>query len=117
VPGFELSQSAQEWVNIVLLWVGFGTLAGLLAKVLVPGRAPASAAGTVVLGILGSMIGPLLLSHLLGQARFNPISPLGFLAAIGAAFVLLLAYRLYLASFPSRGQEIPDEEAEEEAEE
>jgi len=112
VPGFELSPSAQHWVNIVLLWVGFGTVAGLLARVLVPGREPTSAAGTVVLGILGSMLGPLLLSHLVGESRFQPISPLGLLAAIGAAFVLLVAYRLLLAAFRAPPREGVAEEDE-----
>jgi uncharacterized membrane protein YeaQ/YmgE (transglycosylase-associated protein family) len=113
VPELELSPSAQHWVNVVLLWVGFGTLAGLLARLLWPGREPASAAGTVVLGILGSAVGPLLLSRLLGQGRFNPISPLGFLAAIGSAFVLLVGYRLLLAGFArSSEEEVEEEEAD-----
>ncbi len=113
MPGFELSQVAQHWVNVVLLWVGFGTLAGLLAQVLVPGREPAGAVGTVVIGILGSTIGPLLLSHLVGKSRFNPISPLGFLFAIGAAFALLVGYRLLLATFRPLQPDDPDEEDDE----
>lgn len=117
MPGFELSQSAQHWVNIVLIWVGFGTLAGLLAKVLVPGREPASAAGTVVLGILGSLVGPLLASRLVDASKFNPISPLGFLAAIGGAFVLLLAYRILLAAHRSPRKRAAEADAEEDEEE
>ncbi len=94
---FQLSPDAQQCVNVVLIWVGFGTLAGLLARALVPGREPAGAVGTIVIGILGSTVGPVVLTHVLKQRDFNPISPLGFLAAIGGAFLLLTAYRVLLA--------------------
>ncbi|NUQ62890.1 MAG: GlsB/YeaQ/YmgE family stress response membrane protein [Pirellulales bacterium] len=105
---FQLSSAAQQWVNVVLIWVGFGTLAGLLARVLVPGREPAGAAGTIVIGILGSTAGPFALTYLLKRPDFNPISPVGFLAAIAGAFVLLIGYRLLLAM--RRPQEAEEEE-------
>ena len=84
----EFSQSAQQWVNVVLIWIGFGTLTGLAAKALVPGRDPGMV-GTLVIGVLGSVVGPLVLVSSLGRDEFNPISPLGFLSAIGGAVTLL----------------------------
>jgi len=93
VGELELSQTAQQWVNLILLWVGFGTLAGLLAKSLIPGR-ESGAVVTVLIGIVGSVVGPLLLCHFFQWKDFNPISPLGFLATVGGALVCLLAYRL-----------------------
>jgi uncharacterized membrane protein YeaQ/YmgE (transglycosylase-associated protein family) len=93
MPQLDLAPSAQQWVNVVLIWVGFGTLAGLLARVVLPFRQPAGLVSTLVLGILGSLIGLLVLSLLLGSQQLNPISPLGFLAATGGAFVLLILYR------------------------
>ena len=101
----ELSQLSQHWVNVVLLWVGFGTLAGLLARSLIPGREPAGAVGTVLIGIVGSAVGPLLLCHLLKRGEFNPISPLGFLAAVGGALAALLVCRVVaaVASTAKRG--------------
>jgi uncharacterized membrane protein YeaQ/YmgE (transglycosylase-associated protein family) len=101
-----LSQVAQHWVNVILLWVGFGTLAGLLARSLIPGREPSGAVGTVLIGIVGSAVGPLLLCHLLKRGDFNPISPLGFLAAVGGALAALFAYRLVAAvAFPVRTED------------
>jgi uncharacterized membrane protein YeaQ/YmgE (transglycosylase-associated protein family) len=97
VAALELSESAQQWVNLILLWIGFGTLAGLVAKALLPGREPAGTVGTMTIGIVGSVLGPLSLSLALEQKRFNPISPLGFLAAAGAALVVLIAYRVLVA--------------------
>jgi uncharacterized membrane protein YeaQ/YmgE (transglycosylase-associated protein family) len=94
VGELELSQAAQQWVNVVLIWVGFGTLAGLLAKSLIPGREPSGAVPTVLIGVVGSVVGPLLLCHVLEPVDFNPISPLGFLASVGGAVAALLVYRL-----------------------
>jgi len=101
----ELSQSAQHWVNVVLIWVGFGTLAGLLARVILPVRQPAGSLPTLLLGIVGSVVGLLLLSLLMSDRNLNPISPLGFLAATAGAFVLLIAYRLLHACFAGRRED------------
>ena len=98
-----LSDAAQQWVNVVLIWIGFGTLAGLLARAILPGRDPAGAVATLVIGITGSTIGLLVLTFF--YSRFwetepaNPISPLGLIAATGGAFLLLIAYRLLSACF------------------
>jgi uncharacterized membrane protein YeaQ/YmgE (transglycosylase-associated protein family) len=94
VADFELSNVAQQWINATLIWVGFGTLAGLLARALIPGREPQGAIGTVVIGIVGSAVGLCGLSFALKQSTFNPISPLGFFAAVAGAFVLVIVYRL-----------------------
>jgi len=93
----DFSASAQQWLIIVLVWIGFGTVAGLLARVLIPGREVGGAAGTVFVGIIGSALGPFLLTTFWPRDGFNPISPLGLLAAIAAAVVLLAAYRLAAA--------------------
>ncbi len=97
MPEFELSPLAQHWVNVVLIWIGFGALAGLLARALIPSSRPVP---TLVLGIAGSMLGLLILSLFFDPATLNPISPLGLLSATAAAFCLLVLYRLYLTRFP-----------------
>ena len=90
----ELSELAQQWVNLVLIWVGFGALVGLLARALLPGQEPKGSMGTIMIGVIGSVLGPFVLSSYLGYPNFNPISPLGFLAATGGAFALLVGYRV-----------------------
>jgi uncharacterized membrane protein YeaQ/YmgE (transglycosylase-associated protein family) len=91
----ELSQAAQHWVYVVLIWIGFGTVAGLLARILLPAREPSSAVIIITLGILGSVIGPLTLSLLFHRRVLNPIgNPLGMLAAIGGALLLMVLFRL-----------------------
>ncbi|MHC4177189.1 MAG: GlsB/YeaQ/YmgE family stress response membrane protein [Planctomycetota bacterium] len=100
--GLELSQTAQHWVNVVLIWVGFGALAGLLARVILPAEKPSGPVLTLLLGIVGSLIGLLALSLLFRGRQLNPISPLGFLAATAAAFLLLVLYRVFYACFFKR---------------
>lgn len=102
MPEIELTQSAQHWVNVVLIWVGFGTLAGLLARAILPVGQPSGPVLTLLLGIVGSLIGLLALSLVFRGRQLNPISPLGFLAATAAAFLLLLLYRGCSAYFFKR---------------
>lgn len=113
MPALELAPTAQHWLNVILIWVGFGTLAGLLAAALVPGREPAGAVSTLTIGVLGSLIGPLSLSLLLKRCDFNPISPLGFLVAIGGALVLMIPYRLLRAALASQPTNQEEDELEE----
>jgi len=94
MPNITFSPAAQHWINVVLLWLGFGTLVGLLMTLLFPLRQPTGAFGAVVLGVGGSALGLLALSRIFPHQQFNPISPLGFLAATIGAFVLLILYRL-----------------------
>ena len=50
----ELSPLAQSWVPIVLIWIGFGSLAGLLARAILPLAQPSGSLSTLTLGITGS---------------------------------------------------------------
>ena len=104
----ELSPVAQSWVYIVLIWVGFGSLAGLLARSILPFQKPSGSLATLTLGIAGSAIGLGLLSWIQGGGPSNPISPIGFLAAVGGAFGLLLAYhvlRIFVQRSPAEREE------------
>jgi len=105
----ELSLQAQHWVNVVLIWVGFGALAGLLAKALLPLREPAGPLAVLLLGIVGSMVGLLALSLLPFGMELNPISPLGFLAATSGAFALLMGYQPFCVWFRKRRETQADE--------
>lgn len=93
------SPTAQQWINVVLIWIGFGTLAGLLASVMFPLRGPAGPFWAVVLGICGSTIGLFGLGLLYPDEQLNPISLLGILAASVGAFALLMIFRIGLAIF------------------
>lgn len=74
---------------ISLLFVGL--IAGALARLLVPGRDPMSLLATVLLGVVGSMIGGFLAS-LLFQGRLE-LRPVGILGSVIGAIIALLIYR------------------------
>ena len=96
---FALSPAASQWIHVVLVWIGFGTLVGLLATVIFPFRHPLGPFWAVVIGIVGSTVGLFGLSWLVPDRELDPISPLGFLAAMVGAFLLLVLYRIGLALF------------------
>lgn len=93
LENIELPEYLQQWANVVLTWVGFGTLVGLLAKAIMPGRDPGGAIATLLMGVGGAVIGCGVLSYYSGH-RVTPISVVGFVAATGGAFLILFFYRL-----------------------
>lgn len=90
----EFAEYVQHWANDVLVWVGFGTLVGLLAKAIMPGRDPGGAVATLAMGIGGTVVGCGVLSFFYQGQRVTPISPLGMLVATAGAFIILFFYRL-----------------------
>jgi uncharacterized membrane protein YeaQ/YmgE (transglycosylase-associated protein family) len=90
----EFQHVFQQWANDILVWIGFGTLVGLLAKAIMPGRDPGGPVATLLMGIGGTVIGCGLVSYFSQGQRVTPISPLGFAVATGGAFIILFFYRL-----------------------
>lgn len=87
-------EQVQILTHDVLMWIGFGTLVGLLAKAIMPGRDPGGAVATLLMGIAGTVLGCAVLSYFYEGAHVSPISLLGFAAGTGGAFVLLAFYRI-----------------------
>ena len=104
MPDADLQQIVEAWGNLLLTWVGFGTLVGLLAKAIMPGRDPGGSIATLLMGIGGSVIGCGTLIYFYEGQRVTPISPLGFLVATGGAFILLFFYRLLAGRFFVEGE-------------
>jgi uncharacterized membrane protein YeaQ/YmgE (transglycosylase-associated protein family) len=90
----QFMDSVQELANQILVWVGFGTLVGLLAKAIMPGKDPGGAIATLAMGIAGTVIGCGLVSFFWKGHLVSPISPVGFCVATAGAFVLLFFYKL-----------------------
>jgi uncharacterized membrane protein YeaQ/YmgE (transglycosylase-associated protein family) len=67
-----------------------GLIIGALAKLVMPGRDPGGIIVTIVLGIAGSM-----LAGFIGREMnwYTSNEAAGFIASIGGAILLLLAYR------------------------
>jgi len=75
----------------ILGWIVFGLMVGVVAKFLMPGRDPGGFIVTILLGIVGAVVG-----GFLGRAVgwYGPNDPVGFVMALVGAIVLLIAYRL-----------------------
>lgn len=93
------------WVNDLFVWVGFGTVVGLLAKLIMPGRDPGGALTTIAMGIGGTIIGSGTCSLLMNGQRITPVSPAGLLVATLGAFTLLFFYRLLGGYYFIEGEE------------
>jgi uncharacterized membrane protein YeaQ/YmgE (transglycosylase-associated protein family) len=89
-----LMNSIQPIANMVLVWIGFGTLVGLLAKAIMPGKDPGGAIATLAMGVAGTVIGCGVVSFLWKGHVVSPISPVGFCVGTGGAFLLLFFYKL-----------------------
>lgn len=89
----ELQQLA-EYANLALTWVGFGTVVGLAAKAIMPGRDPGGTIATLMMGIAGTLIGCAILKYFYPTQDVQPISLEGFSVGAGGAFILLLFYKV-----------------------
>lgn len=95
------------WINDLFVWVGFGTVVGLLAKVIMPGRDPGGALTTIAMGIGGTIIGSGTCSMLMNGQRITPVSPAGLVVATLGAFTLLFFYRLLGGYWFLEGESAP----------
>jgi uncharacterized membrane protein YeaQ/YmgE (transglycosylase-associated protein family) len=75
----------------ILGWIIFGLIVGVVAKLLMPGRDPGGFIVTILLGIVGALLGGFL-GRALGWYREG--DPVGFVVAVIGAIVVLLIYRM-----------------------
>lgn len=108
MPEGEVIEIIRNSLNELLRWVGFGTLTGLAAKAVMPGRDPGGAVSTMLMGIGGSVIGCGTVLFFFRDAEIDPISGKGFFAATAGAFMLLAFYRLFAGSFFAEGSSHDD---------
>lgn len=108
MENFQFAEQVQLWANTVLVWIGFGTLVGLLARAIMPGRDPGGAVANLAMGIGGTVIGCAVLSYFFQGAHVTPISPLGLVVATSGAFLLLGFYRLLRGRLIVEGEQSRD---------
>jgi uncharacterized membrane protein YeaQ/YmgE (transglycosylase-associated protein family) len=82
----------------ILLWIVFGLVVGLVAKLIMPGSDPGGIIITGVLGIVGALLGGWL-GRLFGFYREGDAA--GFVMAVVGAVIVLALYRL---AVPSRSR-------------
>jgi uncharacterized membrane protein YeaQ/YmgE (transglycosylase-associated protein family) len=87
--------SFREVVTMGILgWIVFGLIAGLLAKFIMPGPQGGGFILTIVLGIVGALVGGFLGTHLLGFGDISGFDLRSMLIAVGGALVVLFLYGL-----------------------
>ena len=74
----------------VLGWLVFGLVAGFIARALVPGRDDIGLLRTILLGIVGSMVGGLIAGGLTVWLR--GFHPAGWIGSIIGAIIVLVIY-------------------------
>ena len=72
-------------------WILFGLVVGAIAKLIMPGRDPGGIIVTMLLGIVGAVLG-----GFIGRALgfYGPQQAAGWLMSIVGAIVVLMIYRL-----------------------
>jgi len=82
-----------EFVGIVA-WIFFGLIAGIIAKLLMPGRDPSGCIITMLLGIVGAFVGGFIFELLTGRPQVMRFDFGSLFVAILGAVLVLLIYRL-----------------------
>jgi uncharacterized membrane protein YeaQ/YmgE (transglycosylase-associated protein family) len=77
----------------LLSWVLFGLIAGALAKFMFPGKDPGGCVMTVIIGIVGALLGGFL-ATLLGFGGISGFDIRSFVIAILGTVLLLAIYRV-----------------------
>ena len=84
--------------------VVIGIIAGFIGRALLPGRDPLGFVGTVVVGILGALVGWLLFTYLLGIGDEDKFDLGGIIGAIVGTMILLGLLRAFRpGGTPARG--------------
>jgi uncharacterized membrane protein YeaQ/YmgE (transglycosylase-associated protein family) len=77
----------------IIGWILFGAIVGGLARLLMPGRDALGCMMTILLGVIGSVVGGLLLGLLIGGRGTDPA---GWIGSVLGAVLLLWLYRRYM---------------------
>lgn len=77
----------------ILSWIIFGLIAGVIAKMVMPGRDPGGCIVTMLIGIAGAFVGGFLYEFLTGRQQFMTFSFGSMALAIVGAVVILAIYR------------------------
>ncbi len=81
----------------VISWIVIGLIAGILGKLIMPGRDPGGFLLTIVIGMLGALVGGLVVQFL-GGAGVTEFNIWSILVVTLGAVILLALYRLVAGS-------------------
>lgn len=78
---------------VILSWIVFGLVIGIIAKLLMPGRDPGGFIVTILLGVAGALVG-----GFIGRAMglYSAGQSAGWIMSILGAVILLALYRMMM---------------------
>lgn len=76
----------------ILSWIVVGLIAGWLARLIVPGREGGGILTTLLLGVVGALVGGFI-GSLLGLGTVSGINLWSILLALGGAVLVLIVYK------------------------
>lgn len=77
----------------ILSWILFGLIAGVIAKLIMPGKDPGGIIVTILLGIGGGLLGGWLGSSVLHAGDVSGFNLMSFVWAVIGSLILLVLYR------------------------
>ena len=79
----------------VIAWILLGLIAGALAKMLMPGRDPGGIIVTILIGVVGAIVGGFIWNVATGNESYGDFDIGGILIAILGSIILLWGYRTF----------------------
>jgi len=76
----------------ILSWIILGSIVGIIAKFIMPGKDPGGIFITIILGIAGAFVGGFIASAL-GLGSVTGFDIRSLLIAVGGSILLLIIYR------------------------
>ena len=76
-----------------IIWIVLGLVAGIIAKMIMPGRDPGGFIVTIVLGIVGALVGGFI-STRLGFGDVTGFNLPSIIIAVAGSILLLFIYRM-----------------------
>ena len=86
----------------ILSWIIVGLIAGALAKLIMPGRDPGGIIVTILIGIVGAVIGGFVVGLFVPGDLITGINITTILVATLGAIILLALYRWYVGRSATR---------------
>ncbi len=78
----------------VLSWILLGLIAGALARMVTPGKGPSGCIPTVVVGVVGALVGGFVATGLGAEDGVTGFNIWSLLVAVGGAVFLLVVFRV-----------------------
>lgn len=78
-----------------LAWIVIGLIAGIIARAIYPGKQPGGAIITILLGMVGAVVGGWLGHALMGTPRDEGLSFMGIFWAVIGSLILLFVWSLF----------------------